>query len=111
MLSLRKAGLLFHLLSLALGAPTLVPPPADLTQGVINSNISITAGGGLPNSSAAITPTPEGITGLQLLIFLENLEAYFYYEGLQNLTNLWDTSGLPNDTTDVIAKIAAVCIT
>lgn len=102
------------LVPLALAAPAY-PPPADLTQGIIGSNISIIAGGGAPNVSASMdttiaTETPAGVTALQLLIALENLEAYFYSEAILNITTgVYDTGDLPlNETLSVIEKIAAV---
>ncbi len=98
------------LLPFAYAAPAF-PPPAELTQGSVNSNISLIAGGALPNNTAAVV-TGTAVTGLQLLASLENIEAQFYSDALQNLTNgLYNTGSLPlNDTIKVIAKIAAVCL-
>ena len=112
MLPIMKASTLF-LLPLAYAAPTLpFPPPAELSQGVINANISLIAGGGLPNASGT-TPqfSQAGITALQLLASLENIEAYYYAEAIHNLTTGVYTTGdlLLNDTLEVISKIAAVC--
>ncbi|KIM98417.1 hypothetical protein OIDMADRAFT_31220 [Oidiodendron maius Zn] len=78
------------LLSLAFAAPAF-PPPAELNQGIINTNMSLIAGGGLPNSSTTTTTTftsemLAGVTSLQLLIALENLEAYIYSEVILNIT-------------------------
>jgi hypothetical protein len=110
-----RATALF-LLPLAYAAPTLpFPPPADLTQGTVSTNISLIAGGGLPNtthSQQSVQYTSAAITALQLLGNLENIEAYFYADAIQNLTTGVYTTGelLLNDTVEVITKIAAVCL-
>ena len=108
MLIIIKAALAL-LLPLAYAAPAF-PPPAELIQGVVNSNISLIAGGGLPNNTAAVA-TGAAITGLQLLASLENIEAYFYSNAIQNLTSGVYTTGdlLLNDTLETIERIAAVC--
>ena len=87
------------------------PPPTELTQGVVNSNISLIAGGSTPNNTAAVA-TGIAITGLQLLASLENIEAFFYSDAIQNLTSGVYTTGdlLLNNTLEVIEKIAAVCL-
>jgi hypothetical protein len=85
-------------------APQAAVPPV----GVLNANITQTAGGSVPNVSAPLKLTAAAQTGFQLLLFLEELEVYFYYEGLQNLTNKWNLTGLPSDTLEVISKTAAV---
>ena len=96
------------LIPLAYAAPAF-PPPAELTQGLVNSNISLIAGGSLPNNTAAVA-TGTAITGLQLLASLENIEAFFYSDAIQNLTSGVYTTGdlLLNDTMEIIEKIAAV---
>ena len=98
------------LLPLVYAAPAF-PPPAELTQGVVNSNISLIAGGSVPNNTAGVA-TGTAITGLQLLASLENIEAFFYSDAIQNLTSGVYTTGdlLLNDTTEIIEKIAAVCL-
>ena len=98
------------LLPFAYAAPAF-PPPAELTQGVVSSNISLIAGGTLPNNTAAVA-TGTAITGLQLLASLENIEAFFYSDAIQNLTSGAYTTGdlLLNDTMEIIEKIAAVCL-
>ena len=97
------------LLPFAYAAPAF-PPPAELTQGVVNSNISSIAGGTLPNNTAGVI-SGAGITGLQLLASLENIEAFFYSDAIRNLTSGAYTTGdlLLNDTLEIIEKIAAVC--
>ncbi|KAF6231513.1 hypothetical protein HO173_010265 [Letharia columbiana] len=95
------------LLPFAYAAPAF-PPPAELIQGVVNSNISLIAGGTLPNNTAAVA-TGIAVTGLQLLASLENIEAFFYSDAIQNLTSGVYTTGdlLLNDTIEIIEKIAA----
>lgn len=75
---------------------------APLCSETINS-----AGGGPPSSVIPTAISSCAIKELQLAYFLENVEASFFNAGLNNLTE-WDTSGLPNDTSEVITKIAAV---
>lgn len=101
------------LLPLVYSAPTLpFPPPAQLTDGYVNTNISLIAGGSLPNVSTDAQYTTAGITALQLLASLENIEAFFYADAIQNLTSgIYDTGDLSlNETLEVISKIAAVCL-
>jgi hypothetical protein len=87
MFSIMKAITLF-LLPLLHAAPTLpFPPPAELTQGYVNTNISLIAGGSLPKVSTDAQYTTAGITALQLLASLENIEAFFYADAIQNLTS------------------------
>lgn len=109
MSSTMKAATLL-LLPFVYAAPAF-PPPAELTQGAVNANISLIAGGALPNNTAAVA-TGAAITGLQLLASLENIEAFFYSDAIQNLTSGAYTTGdlLLNDTMEIIAKIAAVCL-
>lgn len=98
------------LLPFAHAAPAF-PPPAELTQGVVNSNISLIAGGSLPNNTATVATGTAAITGLQLLASLENIEAFFYSDAILNLTTGVYTTGnlLLNDTMEILEKIAAVC--
>jgi hypothetical protein len=111
MSSILKAVTIF-LLSLAYAAPTLpFPPPAELTQGYVDTNISLIAGGALPNISTDAQYSTAGVTALQLLASLENIEAFFYADAIQKLTSgVYTTGALSlNDTIEVISKIAAVC--
>lgn len=81
------------------------PPP----PGQLNSNITETAGGSIPNVSSPLVLTESAATGFQLLTFLEILEVNLYYNGLLNLTNgAFNTTGLPADTIEVITKTASV---
>jgi hypothetical protein len=101
------------LLPLVYAAPTLpFAPPAELTQAYVNTNISLIAGGSSPNVSTDAQYTTAGITALQLLASLENIEAFFYADAIQNLTSgIYTTGDLAlNETLDVISKIAAVCL-
>jgi len=108
---LTKAITLF-ILPLVYSAPTLpFPPPAQLTEGYVSTNISLIAGGSLPNVSTDAQYSTAGITALQLLASLENIEAFFYADAIQNLTTgIYTVGDLSyNDTIEVISKIAAVC--
>lgn len=109
MSSTLKAAIVF-LLPFAYAAPAF-PPPAELTQGVVDANISAIAGGGLPNNTVSVlVPGAAAITGLQLLAALENIEAFYYSDAIRNLTTGVYTTGdaLLNDSLAVIEKIAAV---
>lgn len=65
------------------------------------------AGGGLPNSGRPLLLSPAAVKDLQLALFLENLELAYFSSGLSNITT-WGTSGYPNDTIEVVSKVAAV---
>ena len=108
--TIMKAATVALLLPLSYAAPVF-PPPAELTLGMVDSNISLIAGGTIPNNSAAVA-TGAAITGLQLLASLENIEAFFYSDAIRNLTTGVYTTGdlLLNDTLEIIEKIAAVCL-
>jgi hypothetical protein len=104
-------------LTLTLALPTLpFPPSPDLTQGIVSTNVSILAGGGLPNTSdsqQSVAYSPAGITALHLLAMLENIEAYFYSQAIQNLTKgVYDVPQGTNlsDVIEVVSKIAAVSL-
>lgn len=79
MSSIRKVAIALRL-PLAYAAPAF-PPPAELAQGLVNSNISLIAGGAIPNNMAAVA-TGAAITGLQLLASLENIEAFLYSDAI-----------------------------
>ena len=70
-------------------------------------NITGKAGGGPPNSGFPTLISENAIKEFQLLLFLENLEAFFFATGLTNITS-WGANGYPNDTTKIIGKVAAV---
>src|SRR5438094_10450330 len=70
-------------------------------------NTTNTAGGGLPNSEIPILISDTAVKEFQLALYLENLEASYFQTGLKNVT-LWGTNGHPNDTIEIISKIAAV---
>ncbi|KAI9773158.1 MAG: hypothetical protein M1840_008279 [Geoglossum simile] len=69
-------------------------------------NITDIAGGGLPNIEAPPFLSQNTVLGLQIANFLENLEAFFFVDGLKNITT-WGINGYPNDTIEVVGKIAA----
>ncbi|KAI9772443.1 MAG: hypothetical protein M1840_000646 [Geoglossum simile] len=70
------------------------------------SNITRTAGGGLPAISTPALFSADARKGFQLALFLENLEFSFFNTGLMQITT-WGTNQYPNDTTKVIRKVAA----
>jgi len=71
------------------------------------SNVTHVAGGGLPNSGRPLLLSPAAVKDLQLALFLENLEVSYFSSGLSNITK-WGTNGHPNDTIEVVSKVAAV---
>lgn len=116
MLPTMKTTIFLLLLPFIHAAPTPpqlpFPPSPDLTQGIVSTNISELAGGPLPNtttSQQSVQYSPAGITALQLLATLENIETFFYADAIQNLTHGdWTTGDLVlNDTIETITKIAA----
>lgn len=56
----------------------LSPAGASLVYASVPANVPKITGGGLPNSTTPVKVDAKGATALQLLQFLENLEAYFY---------------------------------
>jgi hypothetical protein len=66
-----------------------------------------TAGGGPPNSGDPTFLSENAVKEFQLALFLENLESSYFQSGLQNISQ-WGTDGDPNDTVEIISKIAAV---
>ena len=66
-----------------------------------------TAGGGLPSSIEPIMISENAVKEFQLALFLENLESSYFQTGLQNVSQ-WGINGHPNDTIDILSKIAAV---
>lgn len=66
-----------------------------------------TAGGGPPNSGDPMLISPNAVREFQLALFLENLESFYFQTGLQN-TSQWGINGYPNDTVEILSKIAAV---
>ena len=61
-------------------------------------NVTNIAGGDPPNIEAPPFLSQNAILGLQVANFLENLEAFFFMDGLKNITT-WGTNGYLNDTT------------
>ena len=111
---LSSISVLFPILFYQVHAAPAFPPPAELTEGKLNANITSLAGGGIPNISTAATPsiapTPAGLVALQVLVALEHLESYFYSSVIENITNgVYGTDNRPMESTmEVITRIAAV---
>ncbi|KAF8856257.1 hypothetical protein BDZ45DRAFT_545157, partial [Acephala macrosclerotiorum] len=72
----------------------------------ICSNITNTAGGGLPDSGRPSFISPSAVKGFQLTLFLELLEVSYFSSGLTNITK-WDICGYANDTVETISKVVA----
>jgi hypothetical protein len=71
------------------------------------SNVTNVAGGGPPNSGRPLPLSPAAVKDLQLSLFLKNLEVSYFSNGLSNITK-WGTNRYPNDTIEVVSKVAAV---
>lgn len=71
------------------------------------SDIINTAGGGTPNSGDPMLISSNAVREFQLALFLENLESFYFQTGLQNAFQ-WGINGYPNDTVEILTKIAAV---
>ncbi|KAH8799665.1 ferritin-like domain-containing protein [Xylogone sp. PMI_703] len=87
---------LLCLSSIALGSFAAAAP--------LCSNTTDVAGGGLPNIDKPPLISPNAIKGVQLALFLENLEVSYFSTGLTNITK-WGTSGYANDTIDIVSKV------
>jgi hypothetical protein len=65
-------------------------------------NVTDIAGGGPPNIEAPLFLSQNAILELQVANFLENLEAFFFVDGLKNITT-WGINGYPDDTIEVVS--------
>ena len=72
------------------------------------SNVTSIAGGGPPKTGIPGLISSDAIKGLQLALFLENLEFSFFDTGL-TLIKTWAINGYPNGTTEIVHKVTAVC--
>ena len=71
-----------------------------------NNTINV-AGGSLPDIGMPPSISASAVKDFQLALFLENLEVSFFQAGLANITK-WGAYGYPNDTIEVVTKVAAV---
>ncbi|KAI9855635.1 MAG: hypothetical protein M1813_009681 [Trichoglossum hirsutum] len=78
---------------------------ANVNRQLLSSSADI-AGGGLPNVGIPTLISPGAIKEFQLALFLENLESSFFNTGL-TLIRKWGINGYPNDTIEVISRVAA----
>ena len=79
------------------------------TAAPVCSDTINTAGGGPPNSGDPILISEVAVKEIQLALFLENLESSYFQTGLQNISQ-WGANGHPNNTVEIISKIAAVSL-
>ena len=85
-----------------------IPALASFTAAApLCSDTINTAGGGPPNSGDPMLISPNAVKEFQLALFLENLEYFYFQTGLQNASQ-WGINGYPNDTVEILGKIAAV---
>lgn len=73
------------------------------------SNMTDIAGGGVPNSAKPTIISASAVKDLQLALFLENLETSYFLTGLTDISR-WGLRGYPNDTAEIVSKVAAVSI-
>ena len=92
---------LLYVASVTISGLAAAAPCSNMTD---MSNI---AGGVLPNSAKPLLISASAVKGLQLALFLENLEATYFLDGLTNITG-WGVRGYPNDTLAIVSKVAAV---
>jgi hypothetical protein len=71
------------------------------------NNTTDVAGGSSPDFGMPSSISTSAVKGFQLALFLENLELSFFQAGLANVTK-WSANGYPNDTIEVVTKVAAV---
>ncbi|MCJ1294845.1 hypothetical protein MMC34_006404 [Xylographa carneopallida] len=72
----------------------------------ISTEVALTAGGGVPNTPFPSTLSKSTLNDIQVANFLENLESAFFHAAVTNLTG-WGTTGFPDDTLDLIRRVAA----
>lgn len=70
-------------------------------------SVADVAGGAPPNGPPPANISAAAVADFQGVNFLENLEAAFFAEGLQNLTHLWDKNGDLKVAINVVAKVHA----
>jgi hypothetical protein len=90
---------LLYVSSIAVGSLVAAAP--------LCSNVTDTAGGGLPNFAKPTMISASAVKDLQLALFLENLETTYFLTGVGNITK-WGVRGYRNDTVGIVSKIAAV---
>lgn len=101
---------MFPAVALALVISATSALPVSITGSSINSQVTQSAGGGIPVSNNPPAPqlSTNAVNSFQLANFLENLESNFFQNGLANLTE-WGTAGYTNGVSnlDVVAAVAA----
>jgi len=71
------------------------------------NNTTDIAGGGLANADMPPSISASAVKDLQVALFLDTLERSLFLAGMTNITK-WNTTGYPNDTIEVVTKVAAV---
>jgi hypothetical protein len=92
-------GRLLYTSSIVVGSLVAAAPLCNDTADV--------AGGSLPDIDLPPSISASAVKDFQLALFLENLEVSFFQAGLANITK-WSATGYPNDTIEVVTKVAAV---
>ncbi|MCJ1473415.1 hypothetical protein MMC13_002066 [Lambiella insularis] len=64
------------------------------------------AGGDVPNAELPSSLSQATLNDIQVANFLENLESAFFEAAVTNLTQ-WGTAGFPDDTLDIVKRVAA----
>jgi hypothetical protein len=71
------------------------------------NNTTDVAGGSSPDFDMPSSILTSAVKDFQFALFLENLELLFFKAGVVNLIK-WSAKGYPNDTIEVVTKVAAV---
>ncbi|MCJ1416159.1 hypothetical protein MMC32_002494 [Xylographa parallela] len=85
---------------------TAAPTRKQATQIYISTEVVSIAGGGVPNIPLPSALSTSTLNDIQVANFLENLESAFFRAAVVNIT-AWGTTGFPDDTLDIIQRIAA----
>ena len=85
---------------LAASSDALALPPRQ-------QNVADAAGGAPPNGPPPMNISDGAVKDFQGVNFLENLEAAFFEEGLQNLTNVWNGDHKFDRAIEVVTKVQA----
>lgn len=93
----------------ALSSSAVFAAPTRRQASVMNLSPAVIAeaGGNVPNAGLPPSLSKATLNDLQIANFLENLESAFFQAAVNNITE-WGTAGFPDDTLDIIKRVAAV---
>ncbi|MCJ1397864.1 hypothetical protein MMC11_001060 [Xylographa trunciseda] len=91
---------------LAVVSVTGAPTRRQVSQTNLSADVVLIAGGNVPNAGFPTALSESTINDIQVANFLENLESAFFQAAVTNITT-WGTTGFPDDTLDIIRRVAA----